>query len=56
MAQIIIEKINTFDMVEVDQLETTERAEGGFREYRFITKTNSNGGGISPDNLFLTCG
>ena len=30
IAQIIIEKINTSDMMEVDQLETTERAEGGF--------------------------
>ena len=30
MAQIIIEKIDTSDMMEVDQLETTERADGGF--------------------------
>ena len=30
IAQIIIEKIDTSDMMEVDRLKTTERADGGF--------------------------
>jgi len=30
IAQLIIEKINTSDMMEVDELELTERADSGF--------------------------
>ena len=54
IAQMIIERIEMSHMMEVDQLETTERADGGFGSTDLSPKTNSNGGRISTNDLFLT--